>query len=1003
MRGKGHLLQLIDERGQFDENACESFLHDAGAIEWNKKYNVISIMGPQSSGKSTLMNHAFGTSFQEMDELSGCVCNLFVERAREDDNARFSLSLSLVSSLFLDADFYTSSFVSILFDRNRRRQTTKGVWMAIAESEQSSSSNNNNTVVLDLEGSDGRERGEDDQTFEKQTALFALASSDVLLVNVWCNDIGREHASGKPLLKTILQVNLKLFCNSSSSATRKTKLVFVIRDRSKTPIELLEKSLKEDVEQVWQSIKKPEHFANSDVSEFFDVGYFSLPHYLHENELFVKECQGLRAALMSSTDSSSVVSSDGDTTESKVPSTALPTSMREIWKAVQENRDLDLPAHAIMVATVRCEEIATMCADAVEASDAIGMLCERANTPNASECTTLGKEIEAIAKTGFDVYDAETAFFDKNVRDMKRRELAGKLTTVFKPTLEAHFTNVSKKLLTKVRRELDAAASGFENDEDASKKKSLKFSQMALSLEEESINAWNEHVANSTPTENIDGWNFEIVKDLTRLFHKDLEETIDHEKTEKSALMARNVERTFSRQISTSILGAVDEFSREICVDDEDEDGSSGRKSEDAEAASKRRQREEKKYSLWPAARLAYRASEKKWMETLENALLNFDLPGDAFESRKNEAENAIKIASKGTCFEAGDKASEFMRQSFNAYFNKTKEGIPRVWTSSDDVGKIARMARLNAVNVLANVCINRIGADMPRLKAVAMTQFQTEEAKTFAKEERMKIAKVEKALRTLVPGTNSNNTSSSSETDEDQSTSTRRAEEEEIAQPPFPSEWSLKVCDTKASDVVLSPSECRQHYRRFEAETTHFVAQALHAQQNAQKDGLFGGAPMWMIFALFVLGWNEIVYFLTHPFRLMFFIFLALYARAILRQINAQEAFKLGVVPGCAFLVAKGVPAAVAIFQKLIEQQSPQALTEGLDFSKVLLGATPGGASSEDDEEREEKRNEKTTDGTHHHEPMDIDSPHHQAKKNVSSPFASVRRRTAAVGAARD
>ena len=842
--------------------------------------------------------------------------------------------------------------------------------MAIAEQ---SDDNNNNTIVLDLEGSDGRERGEDDQTFEKQTALFALAASDVLLVNVWCNDIGREHASGKPLLKTILQVNLKLFCSNNKTATKKTKLVFVIRDRSKTPIELLEKALKEDVEQVWQSIKKPEHFANSDVSEFFDVGYFSLPHYLHENEVFVKECKGLRAALISSTD-------DESTHESKVPSTALPTSMREIWKAVQENRDLDLPAHAIMVATVRCEEIATMCADAVEASDAIGMLCERANTPNASECTTLGQEIEAIAKTGFDVYDAETAFFDKNVRDMKRRELAGKLTTVFKPTLEAHFTNVSKKLLTKVRRELDAGfESGFE------KKSTKKFSQMALSLREDSINEWNEHVANSTPTENIDGWNFEIVKDLTRLFHKDLEETVDHEKTEKSALMARNVERTFSRQVSTSIIGAVDEFSREICVDDDSDD-----KSEDAEAALKRRQRrEEKKYSLWPAARLAYRASEKKWIETLENALLNFDLPKDAFDSRKNEAENAIKIASNGACFEAGDKASEFMRQSFSAYFNKTKEGIPRVWTSSDDVGRIARLARLNAVNVLANICINRIGADMPRLKAVAMTQFQTDEAKQFSKEERMKIAKVEKTLRTLVPGV-MNKTGEEGEKQEEEyplsgGLKTKNPEEEMIAQPPFPSEWSLKLCDTKASDVILSPSECRQHYRRFESETTHFVAQALHAQQNAKKDGLFGGAPVWMIFALFVLGWNEIVYFLTHPFRLMFFVFLGLYARAILRQINAKEAFKLGVVPGCAFLVAKGVPAAISIFQKLIEQQSPEALTEGLDFSKVLLGAGGGGGetSANDEEEEEVKRTE---------EPMDIDSP---AKKVVVSPFASVRRRT--------
>lgn len=870
----------------------------------------------------------------------------------------------------------------LFFLFNRRRQTTKGVWMAIAEQSEQSDDNNNNTIVLDLEGSDGRERGEDDQTFEKQTALFALAASDVLLVNVWCNDIGREHASGKPLLKTILQVNLKLFCSNNKTATKKTKLVFVIRDRSKTPIELLEKALKEDVEQVWQSIKKPEHFANSDVSEFFDVGYFSLPHYLHENEVFVKECKGLRAALISSTDDES------GTHESKVPSTALPTSMREIWKAVQENRDLDLPAHAIMVATVRCEEIATMCADAVEASDAIGMLCERANTPNASECTTLGKEIEAIAKTGFDVYDAETAFFDKNVRDMKRRELAGKLTTVFKPTLEAHFTNVSKKLLTKVRRELDAGfESGFE------KKSTKKFSQMALSLREDSINEWNEHVANSTPTENIDGWNFEIVKDLTRLFHKDLEETVDHEKTEKSALLARNVERTFSRQVSTSILGAVDEFSREICVDDDDDDDD---KSEDAEAALKRRQRrEEKKYSLWPAARLAYRASEKKWIETLENALLNFDLPRDAFDSRKNEAENAIKIASNGACFEAGDKASEFMRQSFSAYFNKTKEGIPRVWTSSDDVGRIARLARLNAVNVLANICINRIGADMPRLKAVAMTQFQTDEAKQFSKEERMKIAKVEKTLRTLVPGVMNKTREEEEKKQEEEyplsgGLKTKNPEEEMIAQPPFPSEWSLKLCDTKASDVILSPSECRQHYRRFESETTHFVAQALHAQQNAKKDGLFGGAPVWMIFALFVLGWNEIVYFLTHPFRLMFFVFLGLYARAILRQINAKEAFTLGVVPGCAFLVAKGVPAAISIFQKLIEQQSPQALTEGLDFSKVLLGAGGGGGTN--DEEEEEKNEE----------PMDIDSPakamiadETTTKKVVVSPFASVRRRT--------
>ena len=60
--------------------------------------------------------------------------------------------------------------------------------------------------VMDLEGNDGRERGEDDTNFERQTALFALSVADVLLVNIWCHDIGREQGSGKPLLKTIFQV-----------------------------------------------------------------------------------------------------------------------------------------------------------------------------------------------------------------------------------------------------------------------------------------------------------------------------------------------------------------------------------------------------------------------------------------------------------------------------------------------------------------------------------------------------------------------------------------------------------------------------------------------------------------------------------------------------------------------------------------------------------------------------------------------------------------------------
>ena len=72
-----------------------------------------------------------------------------------------------------------------------RGQTTQGVWIA-ANDEPGAS---RKTLVLDLEGTDGRERGEDDTSFERQTALFALANSDVVVINLW---YGRRRTPSLP-------------------------------------------------------------------------------------------------------------------------------------------------------------------------------------------------------------------------------------------------------------------------------------------------------------------------------------------------------------------------------------------------------------------------------------------------------------------------------------------------------------------------------------------------------------------------------------------------------------------------------------------------------------------------------------------------------------------------------------------------------------------------------------------------------------------------------------
>lgn len=128
-------------------------------------YHLISVFGSQSTGKSTLLNNLFGTQFSVMSE-------------------------------------------------QERRQTTKGIWLSKNKKQGDASVDGtrmaDNILVMDVEGTDGRERGED-QDFERKSALFALATSEVLIVNIWEHQVGLYQGANMGLLKTVFEVNLQLF------------------------------------------------------------------------------------------------------------------------------------------------------------------------------------------------------------------------------------------------------------------------------------------------------------------------------------------------------------------------------------------------------------------------------------------------------------------------------------------------------------------------------------------------------------------------------------------------------------------------------------------------------------------------------------------------------------------------------------------------------------------------------------------------------------------------
>ena len=95
-----------------------------------------------------------------------------------------------------------------------RKQTTKGIWMSKNKNDYDPAGKQksmaNNILVMDVEGTDGRERGED-QDFERKSALFALATSEVLIINIWEHQVGLYQGANMGLLKVVFEVNLELF------------------------------------------------------------------------------------------------------------------------------------------------------------------------------------------------------------------------------------------------------------------------------------------------------------------------------------------------------------------------------------------------------------------------------------------------------------------------------------------------------------------------------------------------------------------------------------------------------------------------------------------------------------------------------------------------------------------------------------------------------------------------------------------------------------------------
>lgn len=269
-------LHLILEDCTLNDRLDE-WIKKCDMYELGVEYGVVAVLGCQSSGKSTLLNLLFGTHFDTMEAQFG------------------------------------------------RSQTTKGIWL--------SRSKYSNTVVMDVEGTDGRERAED-TNFERKSSLFSLALAQILIVNIWMHDIGRWQGANYPLLRTVFELNLRLFQSSKKS---RVQLLFTIRDHAFTPIEKLAEAIMQDLNIIWTQISKPDEFASSKASDFFDFQFFPLPPRPHQPQEFEAKALELGKRLNNRSHSDTLWS---EHYSPDVPMDGFSTFCDNVWETVSANKDL---------------------------------------------------------------------------------------------------------------------------------------------------------------------------------------------------------------------------------------------------------------------------------------------------------------------------------------------------------------------------------------------------------------------------------------------------------------------------------------------------------------------------------------------------------------------------------------------------------------------------------------------------------------------------------------
>ncbi|KAH8119299.1 root hair defective 3 GTP-binding protein [Phellopilus nigrolimitatus] len=471
--GAADRLQVIDDQKTFNQELSSQIgrwgLRDSGF-----DYDIVAVFGSQSTGKSTLLNRLFGTNFDVMDEA-------------------------------------------------KRQQTTKGIWMCRGKGM--------NVMVMDVEGTDSRERGED-QDFERKSALFSLASSEVLLINLWEHQVGLYQGANMGLLKTVFEVNLGLFAKAQENTSQRTLLLFVIRDHiGSTPLANLAATIKTDLNRIWESLSKPPELEDRKLSDYFDLSFTSLPHKILAAEKFESEVQALRKRFVDKENEGYVFK---PAYHKRIPADGVAMYMEGIWEQVQSNKDLDLPTQQELLAQFRCDEISSV---------ALTEFNEQAKSQRrpieaGRVVDGLGDMMRKWKTQAVSRYDRDASRYHQGVYQRKRSDLFSAIDSALSPLFLGQLKNLHKSTLSAFKKGML----------EGMRVEGYNFADVSADAKERCEGRFVDG-AKEAKLEDTD-WSWE---DELEMLREEISAVADQCRADETKKMVNHIERNFKKQISDPI------------------------------------------------------------------------------------------------------------------------------------------------------------------------------------------------------------------------------------------------------------------------------------------------------------------------------------------------------------------------------------------------------------------------------------------------------------------